>query len=230
MLSYHLILHILSFIGGINRRTYDIIWSSRRIFFLILRYYPFIPYEIDNVIQNVLKQSYNQPYIINILLNRVRKLNLHGIRIGEKRAIGEKGAIVLLNALTTNKTLQYLDLGWNNIGAEGIANALKTNKTLQVLNLEYNNIGIGAIALANALKTNKTLQKLYLWANTIGDKGAIAFANALKTNKTLQVLNLDSNKIGDKGAIALANALKTNKTLQKLYFWSNTIGDKELLP
>jgi Ran GTPase-activating protein (RanGAP) involved in mRNA processing and transport len=103
-------------------------------------------------------------------------------------------------------SLQKLDLGSNNIGAEGaasLADALKANTSLQILDLRYNVIGAsgaagaaGAAALADALKANTSLQTLYLGVNNIGTEGAAAIADALKVNCTLlQLDGVDSDEI-----------------------------------
>ena len=122
-----------------------------------------------------------------------------------------------------------LNLGYNNIGADGarvIVEALARNRTLTELDLRFNNIGdAGAGALVEALAGNTTLTTLILWGNHIGDEGASALAAALDGNTTLTTLYLGDNNIGDDGARAIAKTLAGNTTLTELYLWRNYIGD-----
>jgi hypothetical protein len=112
-----------------------------------------------------------------------------------------------------------LDLGYNNIGAEGgklIAKALEKNTTLTTLDLSGNKIGDdGAKLIAKALEKNKTLTTLGLSGNKIGAEGAKLIAKALEKNKTLTTLNLNFNEIGAEGAKLIAKALEGNRTLLK---------------
>ncbi|XP_058477124.1 NLR family CARD domain-containing protein 3 isoform X2 [Solea solea] len=71
---------------------------------------------------------------------------------------GTSGVIAMADALTTNQTLQTLDLRGNTAGMEGakaLANAMKSNRSLKSLNLQENSLGMdGAIFIATALKAN----------------------------------------------------------------------------
>jgi internalin A len=139
-------------------------------------------------------------------------------------------------ALATLTKLTTLNLGRNQIGAEG-ARALSALTKLTSLNLDDNQIGAeGARALASLTK----LTSLSLFESLIGDEGARALATLTK----LTTLNLGRNQIGDEGARALAaltklttlnlslnhirdegaRALATLTKLTALYLHDNQIG------
>ncbi len=102
-------------------------------------------------------------------------------------------------ALERNSTLVALDLGDNNLGAEGcrhLAAALERNSTSVTLDLGGNNVGAdGCRYLAAALERNSTLRALSLHSNNIGTDGAAAFQTLLQSNCTLdEVSGVDGAK------------------------------------
>lgn len=125
--------------------------------------------------------------------------------------------------------LNYRDIG--NRGAILLADALRTNRTLVVLFLECNSIGdIGACHLAHSAAHHPHLQHLYLSHNRIGDNGACAWGEALSGvsgidgglgGSQLRVLKLAHNHIGSRGAAALGEALRRNCRLRTLVLDSN---------
>ncbi|CAF1163317.1 unnamed protein product [Didymodactylos carnosus] len=149
---------------------------------------------------------------VNEIIEKLRSNDRRTLDIGSNN-ISAEGAKAIAEALKTNQTLTALDIENNNISAEGaIAEALKTNQTLTALGINSNNISAeGAKAIAEALKTNQTLTTLHMYNNNITDAGAKAIAEALKTNQTLTTLDIRSNNISDAGAKAIAEAVKKYK-------------------
>jgi Ran GTPase-activating protein (RanGAP) involved in mRNA processing and transport len=147
--------------------------------------------------------------------------------IGNK--VGDRGAVVLANALATNQSLTMLDLGATDIGDVGIAalaQSLVQNDSLRRLSVGTNQFGIlGWMAFVNGLKANRGLTELRVHADCIDDQGTEALINALKDNSTLAKLDLGSNLIGVRGLAALAEALTTNTTLIELNLASCYFGD-----
>ena len=122
-------------------------------------------------------------------------------------------------SLTTTKfsNILALDVGRNNIGAEGavaLAFGLKCCSKLQSLNLVSNAIrSEGAAALAFGLKCSSKLQSLNLVSNAIHSDGAQALAMGLQNSSSLQTLKLDDNKFSvvPKGCVNLQTlSLKSN--------------------
>lgn len=59
-------------------------------------------------------------------------------------SIGEKGGLLLGNAIAANESLEMLNLSWNNLrrkGAIAVANGLKNNVMLKTCNLAWNGFG-----------------------------------------------------------------------------------------
>jgi Ran GTPase-activating protein (RanGAP) involved in mRNA processing and transport len=97
----------------------------------------------------------------------LRELRLSGC------GIRPPGAAVVAAYLSTNDTLESLDLGFNMVeanGAELLARALEGgNDSLKALNLRRNNIGMaGGEAFIRALKKNAHIEMLCLADNQIG--------------------------------------------------------------
>ena len=137
--------------------------------------------------------------------------------LSEKRCNAFHAGVIGLN--TTWINLQTLNMGYNEIGAEG-ATALSKNTTwtnLQTLNLEWNSIGEeGATALShNTFWTHP--QTLNMGYNEIGAEGATALSkNTTWTN--LQTLNLRDNWIREEGAASLHKNQTWPKNIRIEYY------------
>lgn len=128
--------------------------------------------------------------------------------INMPKPITAMGAAALYRCLRVNKSLEYLELGYNclgDAGASSLAKALGTTYgahcALRFLSLAYNGIsGVGAQALADALATNTQLASLNLSGNDIGCRGAAQLVASSKATATLQVLNLTACGFVEEGA------------------------------
>ena len=95
--------------------------------------------------------------------------------------------VSLANFLSTNSTLEELDLGWNSLDVEG------------------------AKAFSDALRVNATLTKLSLSGNKIGDEGVRILAQGIAGNSRLTDLDLMDTELGPPGFDALVTAISENK-------------------
>jgi Ran GTPase-activating protein (RanGAP) involved in mRNA processing and transport len=111
-------------------------------------------------------------------------------------------------ALFQNSHLSILQLGYNNLGDEGVtilAPGIASHKSLASLDLGFNNIGDqGCRALATALSSCK-VHTLYLAGNLFGEDGACALAGVIKWS--IKRLHLTGNRIGPDGVKAIAEAV-----------------------
>eukprot|EP00998_Keelungia_sp_KM082_P002062 NODE_1249_length_1409_cov_73.826053_g1238_i0.p1 GENE.NODE_1249_length_1409_cov_73.826053_g1238_i0~~NODE_1249_length_1409_cov_73.826053_g1238_i0.p1 ORF type:complete len:436 (+),score=56.87 NODE_1249_length_1409_cov_73.826053_g1238_i0:81-1388(+) len=152
--------------------------------------------------------------------------------------LGCDGAKIALEPLSKNRTLQSLDLGYNNLGGSGrkgrlrsdekeigmqyIAEAMSKNTSITSLNLAGNKLGEpGTKHVAQMLTENGTLRTLSLFNNYIDDSCLHPLCDALGQNNSLTALNLNYNDITDNGARQLALVFKTNTTLTKLSLVDN---------
>ena len=143
-------------------------------------------------------------------------------KIGDTEVIKIAKALEINNTLI-NTQLTTLNLPQNNIsniGAIVLAEALKTNKTLTTLNLQQNDIGDeGVFALAEALKTNNTLTTLNLQQNDIGNEGVNRLVHVLFRRENESLIDIDfkyNNKITADVFENLKDTIIMNRTLQKL--------------
>ncbi|OWZ20893.1 hypothetical protein PHMEG_0004643 [Phytophthora megakarya] len=146
----------------------------------------------------------------------IDRLLLRGNQIGLKEEEGEKsvkistGGQALGAMLTSNLTIQQLDLSWNQLHATGsafITAALPMNYQLRELDLSYNSLGNqGALAIAHALRAGARLSRLMLSYNGISPRGGVGLASGLAVNSSLSMLTLDGNPLGVQGGKALMHA------------------------
>jgi len=122
--------------------------------------------------------------------------------------------------------LGYMALGWGKEEACAVARVLPHALALEYLELGGNYMGAeGVRALAEAFPHAPALERLCLNGNSLGNEGARALAEALPRAPKLERLDLGRNSIGDAGACALAEALPRAPALQKLNLEANAIGD-----
>ena len=122
---------------------------------------------------------YLKPFITPLLLILACLFTAPMTHAGEKEDRAE------INKLITVKNWKDLE------------KTLGGNTTLTTLNLGMNQIGAeGAKAIGSALEKNTTLTTLNLWENNIGFEGAKAIGSALEKNTTLTTLDLRCNRIG----------------------------------
>ena len=157
--------------------------------------------------------------IIRNIKNRDSPLSFVGLNATKftRGTEGEGSFDKLLEALPTNGTIDYMNLGnctidGIKINAAHIAElvvAWKNPALLKVLDLGYNNIGDGGVdELVNILEKTPLLEDLNLVGNNISDNGAKSLLRAFKESNEgrkneLKLLHLNGNKITNQGALAL---------------------------
>ena len=166
-------------------------------------------------------------------------------------SIEDKDGAHLIEALSQNSSITYLDLSRNQLGAGAgawcrdeacpatmhskisatakLAAMLSKSSLAQIhtLNLSYNNLSARHFELmAVSLKYNNTLQRLDLSWNSCGDEGAMALTDALRPNKALLSLDLTRTGIGERGAMVIADVLKENQGLEEVKLDENPVGQR----
>lgn len=142
--------------------------------------------------------------------------------------LGQQGVEVLAQALSKpDCALQCLDLGWNDIGAEGadsLAEILKTNRSIKRLYLQNNSIGTdGLKPLAAAVETNSALEILDIGFNQVTESNLGALTIMLEECRLIE-LNLSDNVIGPDGARRIAQAMDLNVSINSLNLQNTSIG------
>jgi len=136
-------------------------------------------------------------------------------------------AMIMGNMLKYNGTIQDLQLGYDNLGAQGattLAEGIKECQSLNKLVLNNNSIGnAGAAAILEALKGSK-MKELWLSFNSIDDEGMKTLAPLLPGLPNLADLRLGANKIGEDGAAALAAVLGDCTAMTDLWLGGNKLG------
>jgi Ran GTPase-activating protein (RanGAP) involved in mRNA processing and transport len=131
--------------------------------------------------------------------------------------LGDKGIQPLCEGpLKNHATLEHISLNYNRLelaGAKSLAAILSTNKTLQYLDVCGNSLGPeGCKVLAGAVKANKAnkgaLKKLGVAQNAIKFEGAKALIEVFLSEKSLDFLDLRHNRVGYREMMKLKELLK----------------------
>lgn len=133
----------------------------------------------------------------------------------------------MLNAVTVNKTIQYLDM--SHTALPGIASEetcrtlermLAENDTLLDLNvsgedsrLATSRFGPGINDALAGLKQNRTLQTFRIEKQKLGLQGSSTLSEVLKENRTLREVHCDNNEIPLQGLTDLVNSLIDNTSI-----------------
>ncbi|XP_061125356.1 NACHT, LRR and PYD domains-containing protein 3-like isoform X4 [Syngnathus typhle] len=152
----------------------------------------------------------------------------------KKCKLSKKSCEALASVLSSPSSLRELDLGYNNLGDDGLealaAGLAKPQCALQVLGLRECNLSKKSCeALASVLSSPGSLSELDLSWNYFGDDGLEALAAGLaKPQCTLQVLRLKKCNLSKKSCGVLAKALQSNPShLRELKLNSNDIAAEE---
>ncbi|XP_015779053.1 PREDICTED: nucleotide-binding oligomerization domain-containing protein 2-like isoform X2 [Acropora digitifera] len=145
---------------------------------------------------------------------------LSGLDIGFNN-IGDEGVQQLSNVLVKSQ-LSSLYLGFNNIGDEGVkhlSNVLEDSQ-LSMLHLGRSNITADGVQQLSNVLVKSQLSSLYLGFNNIGDEGVKHLSNVLEDSQ-LSMLHLRCSNITDEGVEQLRNVLLNNQKLRSLSLLEN---------
>ena len=170
-------------------------------------------------------------------------LTMQALEYSEERSFQK-----LLQALSTNAIIEYLDISRVSIPFDASAEAceklrlvFESNTILKELDisgehthLEPVTLGRGLCDAVKGLEKNTTLETLRIENQALGLPGASALATVLQVNTSLRELHCENNEISLQAFMTLVNAVKDNKTL--LYLpamlkdraWARAKLDREL--
>ncbi|XP_032525816.2 leucine-rich repeat-containing protein 34-like [Danaus plexippus] len=130
--------------------------------------------------------------------------------------------------LERNDTIVELHLQKNELighDVEYLVRGLRNNKTLLYLDVGYNKIGeYGAELFGQYLSEKPQLILLNLAGNGIRDTGARALSFGLPYSR-IRALDLGHNKITDDGILYILNTIKKPFYMRFLNLWGNDIGE-----
>ena len=125
--------------------------------------------------------------------------------------------------------LEELNIAYNELGdhgAELISEGITSTETLRKFDISVNNIGpTGTKAIAFALCNNNSLEILCMEYNKVGQDGAEAIANAITNNKKLKALLLDDDAMDKESAKIVMSSLHCNDTITKLWLSTRLCHD-----
>ncbi|XP_077116191.1 NACHT, LRR and PYD domains-containing protein 12-like isoform X2 [Ranitomeya variabilis] len=124
--------------------------------------------------------------------------------------------------------LKTMNLGYTNIGIQGLRRLQPLLHRCQTLYLRYNSLDKEAAAIeADVLKSPMCqVKSLLMCGNSIGSEGVQCLWEALSHNQTLEELYVDITGITDSGLDNLLPCLANNKTLRLLTIAGNKLSDR----
>ncbi|XP_053308334.1 NLR family CARD domain-containing protein 3-like [Spea bombifrons] len=124
--------------------------------------------------------------------------------------------------------LKMLNLGYANIGMQGLRRLQPLLHRCQTLHLRYNSLDKeAAIMEANVLKSPTCqVRCLLMCGNSIGSEGAQHLWEALSSNQTLEELYVDITGITDSGLDNLLPCLTNNTTLKVITIVGNNLSEQ----
>ena len=158
---------------------------------------------------------------------RMRTLNLAGT------GLTDIGLCRLVTALSTNRKLAELDVGFNDLatgsGCLVLGEVLRTCRPpLRRLRMREDGITWSTSTVAPFFRSaarSSRLRCLDVSGNALGDDGISQLSEALLVNRTLRELNIEFCQFGHRGCLALARALRSNDALRSLQMSRNAVGD-----
>ncbi|XP_072892737.1 NACHT, LRR and PYD domains-containing protein 12-like [Hemitrygon akajei] len=164
-------------------------------------------------------------------LHKCQELRLGGTGLGDS---GVKPVTAALrNPECKIQKMRLQCVGLTDSGAEDLASALSTNPSLEELDLSENELGDSGVKLVSAALRNPEfkIQRLRLYRVGLTDSSAEHLISALSTKPSLTVLSLNSNSLTDRSVPALHCLILTLTSLEWISLWSNVFsraGRKEL--
>ncbi|CAL2044606.1 unnamed protein product [Caenorhabditis brenneri] len=143
----------------------------------------------------------------------------------ENTQMSGKNLLVLICALKYNTGLRELYLGDNGLqptDGSHIYQLITSNTSLQLLDLRNNNIGDpGVRHICDGLKNRESIQKsslsaMVLWNNNVSGASMDSLAEALTENTKIETLNIGNNNLGIEGIARLKPSLVSNSHLHRL--------------
>lgn len=170
--------------------------------------------------------------ILTLPAHPLRSLNVWGNRLGPQ------GTDVLLNAVSSNRSLTSLSAGNNNAGptvGQRLAQLLQLNTTLTHLELRSNSFSSDVLSkLAEGVAQNSTLRSMQLGGNPLGGGGSVqhvghavdGFVKRLVKNGIIETLDLAGCELGTAGIIRLAGLIAASSSLRELCVSGNDAEDE----
>lgn len=127
----------------------------------------------------------------------------------------------------SNHNLEELNLGYSNIGNQGLKRLETILHKCETLFLRYSCLDKEAAILESEVLKSPDCQvkKLFMCGNNIGSEGVLQLWTALETNQTLEELYLDITGITEEGTETIIPCLSKNTTLKTLIIVGNDLGD-----
>ena len=125
------------------------------------------------------------------------------------------------NRIHILQTLKLVNCSITDKESHEIAAILTSNETIEHLDLSHNPLGEGVADIIQILQTNKVIEELILQSCAITDKVAFDIASIARST-TLREFNILHNQLTDNGAFIIAKGFMDSTTLKilKIKDWS----------
>ncbi|XP_077312690.1 NACHT, LRR and PYD domains-containing protein 3-like [Lithobates pipiens] len=182
-------------------------------------------YEVNQKLLNLLHclRELQQESVVKAVAPMIDEVNLFKVILN--RADCATLSYVLQHS---NGRLRTFNLGYTNIGIQGLKRLQPVLHRCQTLYLRYNSLDKEAAEMeADVLKSPSCqVKSLLMCGNSIGSEGVRCLWDALRHNQTLEELYVDITGITDSGLDNLLPSLANNRTLRLLTIVGNKLSER----
>ena len=137
-----------------------------------------------------------------------------------------EGVELILNALMSNKNIEFIDFSFMNLTGcgEAVGDFISKNKSIE--NIALRNVLLNYNDFKHIfvpLKKSKTMKEIDISMNDMGgDKSLQFIADAIKENTSLECIKMEQININNENYNIIFDAIEKNKTIQKYYLNYNS--------
>ena len=137
-----------------------------------------------------------------------------------------EGVELILNALMSNKNIEFIDFSFMNLTGcgEAVGDFISKNKSIE--NIALRNVLLNFNDFKHIfvpLKKSKTMKEIDISMNDMGgDKSLQFIADAIKENTSLECIKMEQININNENYNIIFDAIEKNKTIKKYYLNYNS--------
>ena len=137
-----------------------------------------------------------------------------------------EGVELILNALMSNKNIEFIDFSFMNLTGcgEAVGDFISKNKSIE--NIALRNVLLNYNDFKHIfvpLKKSKTMKEIDISMNDMGgDKSLQFIADAIKENTSLECIKMEQININNENYNIIFDAIEKNKTIKKYYLNYNS--------
>uniref|UniRef100_A0A803KB40 NACHT domain-containing protein n=2 Tax=Xenopus tropicalis TaxID=8364 RepID=A0A803KB40_XENTR len=182
-----------------------------------------IRYEVNQKLLNLLHclREFQQETVVQNVASEIDEVNFFKVTLNPADC-----ATLCYVLQHCTSSLKILNIGYANIGIQGLRILQPLLHRCQTLYLRYNSLTKeAAMIVSKVLKSDCEVKSLLMCGNSIGSEGVRYLWDALSSNETLEELYVDITGITDNGLDNFVPCLTHNSTLRLLTIAGNNLSE-----